>query len=104
MKLFEILKATAFTIVKGVEIVLSTPTIKTEARKKKALLELWNSRIRKAIEMTDNVYYKACINSYYGMITAKTMQMLTLDEVIVLMAAILKQMAFMKEGDFNEGV
>lgn len=104
MKLHEIIKATAFTIAKGIEIILTDRNIKTEARKKKALLELWNSRINKAIEMTQNKYYRICIYSFYGMITHKTMQDLHLDEVIVLMAAILKHMIELKEGDLNESV
>lgn len=104
MKLFEILNTISIEIMKDVEFILGSPCIKTEARKKKAILDHWNSRINQAYEMTDNEYYKACIYSYYGMITSKTMQMLALWEVVGLMSAILKQMESIKEGDFNEGV
>lgn len=104
MKLHEIIKAMAFTIAKGVEIILSDNKIKTEVRKKKALLELWNSRVSKAVEMAQDNYSKICIYSFYGMITHKTMQELRLDDVIILMAALLKHMIELKEGDFNEGV
>lgn len=102
MKLNDIIKATAFTIVKGVEIILTNPKIKTIPRKKKHILDLWNSRIEKAIDMATGDYNKMCLYAYYGMVTYKTMEKLSLDEIIVYIAAILKQMTEINKGDWNE--
>ena len=103
MKLNELIKEMAREIAKGMSNIMTDKSIKTEPRKIKALLELWNKTTRRYSNL-DNItpYQRACLYAYYGLFNASVIALMTYEEIIKFLTSIITRMYKAKQGDWME--
>lgn len=67
-----------------VKRIKNSQKIKTDERRKKALVEVWNRTIDAGYDLATGQFGKACIKTYYGIITANILSMVTMDEAYMI--------------------
>lgn len=84
MTLNNILQRTGNYINTRIDEIRNNPKIKTDERRKKALVELWNWSIDRAMEQTKSQYDRAVLRCFYGSVNAITLGAVTIDEAFKL--------------------
>lgn len=79
--------ATGKRILNGTECIMLNTKIKTEKRKKRALIDLWNSTLQRTIDSIPDPLMKASVRAYYGTITETVMADIEIDDCYSLIMA-----------------
>lgn len=102
LPLYKLINSIGAHVLSEIGEIKKSTKMKTPLRKKRALLELWNWTIDRAEETRTkkDLYGKAVIKTYYGMISSKIFDTISLDDCYKIMEKIANDMINTKRGEW----
>lgn len=76
----KLVTATGKRILNGAEYIMTNTKIKSDKRRKRALIDLWNSTLQRTIDTIQEPHPKAIVRAYYGVITESVLKDLEIDD------------------------
>ena len=98
----KVINNTGAYILSEIEEIKKSSRMKTDLRKKRALIELWNWTIERVEEgrAPDATFDKAVLHTYYGMVNALSFDKISLNDCYRIMQKIATDMINVKKGDW----
>lgn len=100
--LYKAIRDTGSHILSEIELIKNNKRIKTDGRRKRALVDTWNWSIDRAIDErnSNSAYERAVFRSYYGAISEITFKNLTIKECYKIMTKLATDMTLIGKGDW----
>ena len=95
----KLLNATGRRIISGTDYIKNNAKIKTEARKKRMLVDLWNGTLTQTINTIEDTEKRALVKQYYGVISEMIFKEISLELCYKLMNLWAEEL---KEGEIKQ--